>query len=64
MRRITGVVVLSLDGVMQAPGGPSEDYTGGFDEGVGCSGSATTAYLKPSACHSAGVPTPIVAPGR
>lgn len=33
MRRITGAVFLSLDDVMQAPGGPSEDYTGGFDEG-------------------------------
>jgi dihydrofolate reductase len=33
MRRITGAVFLSLDGVMQAPGGPSEDYTGWFDEG-------------------------------
>jgi dihydrofolate reductase len=33
MRRITGAVFLSLDGAMQAPGGPSEDYTGGFDEG-------------------------------
>jgi dihydrofolate reductase len=33
MRRITGAVFQSLDGVMQAPGGPSEDYTGGFDEG-------------------------------
>jgi dihydrofolate reductase len=33
MRRISGAVFLSLDGVMQAPGGPSEDYTGGFDEG-------------------------------
>lgn len=45
MRKITGSVFLSLDGVMQAPGGPSEDPTGGFahggwlppffDEGVG-----------------------------
>ena len=44
-RRIRGSVFTSLDGVMQAPGGPSEDPTGGFahggwlpqffDEGVG-----------------------------
>lgn len=33
MRRITGGVFLSLDGVMQAPGGPSEDWTGGFTLG-------------------------------
>jgi dihydrofolate reductase len=33
MRKITGAAFLSLDGVMQAPGGPSEDWTGGFAHG-------------------------------
>ena len=33
MRRIVGAVFLSLDGVMQAPGGASEDPTGGFAHG-------------------------------
>src|SRR5688572_21145201 len=33
MRRITGAVFVSLDGVMQAPGGPEEDRTGGFKLG-------------------------------
>ena len=33
MRRIVGAVFQSLDGVMQAPGGPTEDWTGGFAQG-------------------------------
>jgi dihydrofolate reductase len=33
MRRITGACFVSLDGVMQAPGGPEEDPTGGFELG-------------------------------
>ena len=33
MRRITGAAFVSLDGVMQGPGGPEEDRTGGFEFG-------------------------------
>jgi len=33
MRKLTGAVFVSLDGVMQAPGGPEEDPTGGFAKG-------------------------------
>ncbi len=33
MRKIRGSAFVSLDGVMQAPGGPSEDPTGGFRHG-------------------------------
>jgi dihydrofolate reductase len=33
MRKIVGTVFQSFDGVMQAPGGPSEDPTDGFDLG-------------------------------
>jgi dihydrofolate reductase len=32
-RKITGAAFVSLDGVMQAPGGPTEDPTGGFEYG-------------------------------
>jgi len=33
MRKLTGAVFLSLDGIMQAPGGPEEDPTGDFEFG-------------------------------
>ncbi len=33
MRNINATVFVSLDGVMQAPGGPQEDPTGGFRHG-------------------------------
>jgi dihydrofolate reductase len=33
MRKLTGAMFISLDGVMQAPGGPEEDPTGGFSLG-------------------------------
>lgn len=33
MRKITGAAFVSLDGVMQAPGNPTEDPTGGFTLG-------------------------------
>lgn len=32
-RKITGGAFVSLDGVMQAPGGPEEDTSGGFEHG-------------------------------
>ena len=33
MRKLTGAVFISLDGVMQAPGGPEEDPTSDFRHG-------------------------------
>ena len=33
MRKIVANTFMTLDGVMQAPGGPEEDPTGGFNYG-------------------------------
>jgi dihydrofolate reductase len=33
MRKVVAAAFVSLDGVMQAPGGPTEDPTGGFTQG-------------------------------
>ena len=33
MRKVVAAAFISLDGVMQAPGGPEEDPTGGFEHG-------------------------------
>lgn len=33
MRKVIASTFLSLDGIMQAPGGPDEDRSGGFDHG-------------------------------
>ncbi|RZK15626.1 MAG: dihydrofolate reductase, partial [Pedobacter sp.] len=33
MRKITVLSMITLDGVMQAPGGPEEDQSGGFEFG-------------------------------
>ena len=33
MRKLTGAIMISIDGIMQAPGGPEEDTSGGFSLG-------------------------------
>ena len=54
MRRIVVATFTSLDGVMQAPGGPQEDPTGGFTLGGWTAPISTKRSALPSARSSAG----------
>ena len=60
MRRIIVAVFTSLDGIMQAPGGPEEDPTGGFEFGATSTRSRSASAAKRSA-FSIGT-TPICSP--
>jgi len=46
MRKITVLSMISLDGVLQAPGGPGEDRSGGFKHGGWSAMHGDTAYGK------------------
>ena len=46
MRKITVLSMISLDGVMQAPGGPKEDRSGGFKYGGWTEPFTDEAYTK------------------
>ncbi|HJP69294.1 MAG TPA: dihydrofolate reductase family protein [Sphingomicrobium sp.] len=51
MRKLTGAVFLSLDGVMQAPGGPQEDPSGRFRFGGWTHPFSDESSFRPMACY-------------
>src|SRR4026207_1177191 len=46
MRKITVLSMITLDGVMQAPGGPKEDRSGGFKHGGWTAPYSDKVYAK------------------
>src|SRR4051812_267194 len=46
MRKITVLSMISMDGVMQAPGGPKEDRSGGFKYGGWTAPYTDDAFIK------------------
>jgi hypothetical protein len=45
MRKLIVLSFITLDNVMQAPGGPEEDRTGGFEHGGWLLDTLTTFFL-------------------
>ena len=53
MRKLIASTFVSLDGIMQAPGGQEEDPTGGFASAVGRSITGMTASTSPQQVSTA-----------